>query len=276
MLVKEFPISGASTDNRFTVPTVYKFLTVFNNSTHELVFTDDTDVNNRYMHFAVSPFQYVTYPLEMMGTVASCKRTQSLVMNSIERIVKRPFFITSPNVRLLFSEENFNVNNYQQAHSQVNVHLPEAVSSSTSPTQEIPFVQPNLITPLPLPVNITNFPIPTILNFTAKHDLIRGLIPRSGTIPINGSITFITHSSHVRRYSILIRSERDCTLIIRERIDTIEGAGVFIQVASVAVPGANAPFTHTGELLGNMLEVVLLNGAVGTSIYDISMLGHVT
>jgi len=129
MLVKEFPISGASTVNRFVVPTVYKFLTVFNNSTHELVFTDDTDVNNRFMHFAVSPFQYVTYPLDMMGTVASCKRTQSFVMHSIERIVKTPFFITFPNVRLLFSEENFNVNNYQQAHSQVNVHLPEAVSS---------------------------------------------------------------------------------------------------------------------------------------------------
>jgi len=128
MLVKEFPISGASTVNRFVVPTVYKFLTVFNNSTHELVFTDDTDVNNRFMHFAVSPFQYVTYPLDMMGTVASCKRTQSFVMHSIERIVKTPFFIAFPNVRLLFSEENFNVNNYQQAHSQVNVHVPEPVT----------------------------------------------------------------------------------------------------------------------------------------------------
>ena len=147
----------------------------------------------------------------------------------------------------------------------------------TSPTLEIPFVQPNMVSPLPLPVNINNFPLPTILNFTAKHDLIRGLIPRSGTIPIGGYITFITHTSHVRRYSILIRSERVGTLILRESIDTLEGTGLFVQVANVAVPGANAPFTHTGELLGNMLEVFLLNGStVGTSIYDISMLGHVT
>ena len=65
--------------------------------------------------------------------------------------------------------------------------------------------------------------------------------------------------------------------MISERIDTIEGEGVFFHVASIPVPGgAHAPFTHTGELSGNMIEVVLLNGAVGTSIYDISMIGHVT
>ena len=147
----------------------------------------------------------------------------------------------------------------------------------TSQTQEIPFVQPNLVAPLPLPVSINNFPIPTILNFTAKHDLIRGLIPRSGTIPLAVPLSFITNTSHVRRYSILIQSQHPSTLTIDERIDTIEGTGVFIVVATVAVPGANAPFAHTGELLGNMLRVTLtVAGTIGPSIYNISMLGHVT
>ena len=146
----------------------------------------------------------------------------------------------------------------------------------------MPFPDNSIAASLPIQVTLTPnssiaTPVPIQVTLTPTSPTQEmPLIPRRGTIPISGSVTFITPSSHVRRYSILISSQRDCTLIIRERIDTIEGAGVFIQVASVAVPGVNAPFTHTGELLGNMLEVVLLNGTAGSSIYDISMLGHVT
>ena len=124
MLVKEFPIVGESTVNSVEVPTVYNFVTVFNNSSHEITFLPDTDRDSRFIHFAVSPFQYVTYPLDMMGTVASCKRSQTFTINSIRRIVTPPFPIQFPNIRLLFSEENFNVNNYQQTNAQVNVSLP--------------------------------------------------------------------------------------------------------------------------------------------------------
>ena len=35
-----------------------------------------------------------------------------------------PFPIQFPNIRLLFSEENFNVNNYQQTNAQVNISFP--------------------------------------------------------------------------------------------------------------------------------------------------------
>jgi len=124
VLVKEFPITGESTVNSVEVPTVYNFVTVFNNSSHEITFLPDTDRESRFIHFAVSPFQYVTYPLDMMGTVASCKRSQTFTINSIRRIVTPPFPIQFPNIRLLFSEENFNVNNYQQTNAQVNVSLP--------------------------------------------------------------------------------------------------------------------------------------------------------
>ena len=124
MLVKEFPIVGESTVNSVEVPTVYNFVTVFNNSSHEITFLPDTDRDSRFIHFAVSPFQYVTYPLDMMGTVASCKRSQTFTINSIRRIVTPPFPIQFPNIRLLFSEENFNVNNYQQTNALVNVSLP--------------------------------------------------------------------------------------------------------------------------------------------------------
>ena len=124
MLVKEFPITGESTVNTIDVPTVYRYVTVFNNSSHEIAFLPDTDRDSRFIHFAVSPFQYVTYPLDMMGTVASCKRSQTFTINSIRRIVTPPFPIQFPNIRLLFSEENFNVNNYQQTNALVNVSLP--------------------------------------------------------------------------------------------------------------------------------------------------------
>jgi len=124
MLVKEFPITGESTVNTIDVPTVYRYVTVFNNSSHEITFLPDTDRDSRFIHFAVSPFQYVTYPLDMMGTVASCKRSQTFTINSIRRIVTPPFPIQFPNIRLLFSEENFNVNNYQQTNAQVNISFP--------------------------------------------------------------------------------------------------------------------------------------------------------
>jgi len=128
MLVKEFPITGESTVNTIDVPTVYKFVTVFNNSSHEITFLPDTDRDSRFIHFAVSPFQYVTYPLDMMGTVASCKRSQTFTINSIRRVVTPPFPIQFPNIRLLFSEENFNVNNYQQANTVFNF-IPQVASS---------------------------------------------------------------------------------------------------------------------------------------------------
>ena len=63
----------------------------------------------------------------MMGTVASCKRNQAFTVNSIRRIMTPPFPIQFPNIRLLFSEENFNVNNYQQTNAQVNISMPELV-----------------------------------------------------------------------------------------------------------------------------------------------------
>jgi len=270
MLLRNLTLSGIRSDHTVRVSTIYQFVTVFNHSDHAVtVFPENLTLDND-KHYRVPPRIYLTLPLIGAGMVESCQR------EVVYTVISEGVNITPTVIGLSFTEENNNIN-MTFPDTSITPTLPIQVTlPPTSPTHEIPFVQPNMVSPLPLPVNINNFPLPTILNFTAKHDLIRGLIPRSGTIPISGSITFITHSSHVRRYSILIRSERDCTLIIRERIDTIEGAGVFIQVASVAVPGANAPFTHTGELLGNMLEVVLLNGAVGTSIYDISMLGHVT
>jgi len=127
VLVKEFPIVGESTVNSVEVPTVYNFVTVFNNSSHEITFLPDTDRESRFIHFAVSPFQYVTYPLDMMGTVASCKRSQTFSIKSMRRVVTPPFPIQFPNIRLLFSEENFNVNNYQQTNSLANVIIPSAI-----------------------------------------------------------------------------------------------------------------------------------------------------
>jgi len=270
MLLRNLTLSGSRSEHTVRVSTIYQFVTVFNHSDHAVtVFPENLTLDND-KHYRVPPRIYLTLPLIGAGRVESCQRVV------VYTVISEGVNISPTVIGLSFTEENNNINMSFPDNS-ITTSLPIQVTfPPTSPTQEIPFVQPNLITPLPLPVSINNFPIPTILNFTAKHDLIRGLIPRSGTIPIGGGITFVTHTSHVRRYSILIRSERACTLILRERIDTIEGNGVFIQVANVAVPGGNAPFAHTGELLGNMLEVFLWNGNVGTSIYDISMLGHVT
>ena len=270
MLLRNLTLSGIRSDHTVRVSTIYQFVTVFNHSDHAVtVFPENLTLDND-KHYRVPPRIYLTLPLIGAGMVESCQR------EVVYTVISEGVNITPTVIGLSFTEENNNIN-MTFPDTSITPTLPIQVTlPPTSPTHEIPFVQPNMVSPLPLPVNINNFPLPTILNFTAKHDLIRGLIPRSGTIPIAGSITFVTHTSHVRRYSILIRSERACTLILRERIDTIEGNGVFIQVANVAVPGGNAPFAHTGELLGNMLEVVLWNGTVGTSMYDISMLGHVT
>ena len=127
MLVKEFPLTTAETSHTFDSPTIYKFITIFNNSTHELTFFSDESINNRFMLFSVSPFQYVTYPLEVMGTVATCTRLQKFTFTTIQRVVTPPFAVLNPNVRILLSEENFNVNNYQQANSLVNVNIPSAI-----------------------------------------------------------------------------------------------------------------------------------------------------
>jgi len=271
MLIKNLTLSGIRSVHTVRVSTIYQFVTVFNHSDHAVtIFPENLTLDDNDKHYRVPPRIYLTLPLIGAGMVESCQR------EVVYTVISEGVNITPTVIGLSFTVENNNINMPFPDTSIVPALPIQVTLTPTSQTQEIPFVQPNIISPLPLPVSITNFPIPTILNFTAKHDLVRGLIPRSGTLPIGDSITLVTHTSHVRRYSILIRSERACTLILRERIDTIEGEGVFIQVASVAVPGANAPFTHTGELLGNMLEVVLLNGAVGTSIYDISILGHVT
>ena len=128
MLVKEFPLETASTSNTFDSPTIYKFITIFNNSTHELTFFSDESINNRFMLFSVSPFQYVTYPLEVMGTVSSCTRLQKFTFTTIQRVVTPPFAVLNPNVRILLSEENFNVNNYQQANAVFNF-IPQVTSS---------------------------------------------------------------------------------------------------------------------------------------------------
>jgi len=128
VLVKEFPLTTTETSHAFDSPTIYKFITIFNNSTHELTFFSDEAINNRFMLFSVSPFQYVTYPLEVMGTVATCTRLQKFTFTTIQRVVTPPFAVLNPNVRILLSEENFNVNNYQQANAVFNF-IPQVASS---------------------------------------------------------------------------------------------------------------------------------------------------
>jgi len=264
MLLKNLTLSGIRSVHTVKVSTIYQFVTVFNHSDHTItVFPENLTLDND-KHYRVPPRIYLTLPLIDAGMVESCQR------EVVYTVISEGVNITPTVIGFSFTEENNNIN---MPFSELPIQV---TLTPTSPTQEIPFVQPKLVAPLPLPVSINNFPLPTILNFTAKHDLIRGLIPRSGIIPLAAGISFITHTSHVRRYSILIRSQQACTLIIRERIDTVEGEGVFILIAAVAVPGGNAPFTRTGELLGNMMQVELVNGNFAASLYDISMLGHVT
>jgi len=254
VLIKNLTLSGTRSEHTVRVSTIYQFMTVFNHSDHAITVFPENLTNEREKHYRVPPRIYLTLPLFGAGRVESCHR------EVVYTVVSEGASIPSTVIGLSFTVENNNIN----------MPFPDN-SVATSPPIQV------ALPPLPIPVNINNFPIPTILNFTAKHDLIRGLIPRSGTIPLDAPLSFITNTSHVRRYSILMQSQHPITLTIYERIDTIEGTGVFIRVATVAVPGANAPFTHTGELLGNMLRVTLtVAGTIGPSIYNISMLGHVT
>ena len=243
MLVKNLTLSGTRSEHTVRVSTIYQFMTVFNHSDHALTVFPENLTNEREKHYRVPPRIYLTLPLFGAGRVESCQR------EVVYTVVSEGASIPSTVIGLSFTVENNNIN----------MPFPDN-SVATSPPIQV------ALPPLPIQVALA----PTLLR------QVMPLIPRRGTIPISGSVTFITPSSHVRRYSIFVATEQTCTLIIRERIDTIEGAGVFVQVVNLTTPNANAPFIRTGELLGNMIEVVLLNGAVGTSIYDISMIGHVT
>jgi len=243
VLVKNLTLSGTRSEHTVRVSTIYQFMTVFNHSDHALTVFPENLTNEREKHYRVPPRIYLTLPLFGAGRVESCQR------EVVYTVVSEGASIPSTVIGLSFTVENNNIN----------MPFPDN-SVATSPPIQV------ALPPLPLQVALA----PTLLR------QVMPLIPRSGTIPMSGSVTFITPSSHVRRYSIFVATEQTCTLIIRERIDTIEGAGVFVQVVNVTTPNANAPIIRTGELLGNMLEVVLLNAGLGASMYDISMIGHVT
>jgi len=269
VLVRNLTLSGIRSEHTVRVSTIYQFVTVFNHSDHAITFLPENITVDTSKHYRVPPRIYLTLPLFGAGMVESCQR------EVIYTVVSEGVSIAPTVIGLTFTEENNNIN-----MPFPDVSLP--VPTVTFPPQpapliipEIPLTQTTLISPLPLPVTIDNFPIPVIQQFTTKHDLIRAAIPRSGTLAVSASISFTAHTSYVSRCSLIVRTERESTLIIRERIDTPEGEGIYTQVASLTVPAANSPFTHSRELVGNMVEVILTNGTLGTSTYDISMLGHI-
>jgi len=255
VLVRNLTLSGVRSEHTVRVSTIYQFMTVFNHSDHAITVFPENLTDEREKHYRVPPRIYLTLPLFGAGKVESCQR--EVVYTAVSEGVSIPSTV----IGLTFTEENNNIN----------MPFPDMSAPTPTPISVIFPVQSK-----PYQVALTPQPIQVALAPTLLRQVMP-LIPRRGTIPISGSVTFITPSAHVRRYSIFIQLARAGTLTIRERIDTIEGEGVFFHVASIPVPGgAHAPFIHTGELSGNMIEVVLLNGAVDTSIYDISMIGHVT
>ena len=74
MLSRAITVSGTTSQHTLVVPTVYKYVTVFNHSRHRLSFYPDNVIDQRALLYRVPSQIYATLPLIGSGQVASCLR----------------------------------------------------------------------------------------------------------------------------------------------------------------------------------------------------------
>ena len=275
MLLRNLTLSGSRSVHTVRVSTIYQFVTVFNHSDHAVtVFPENLTLDND-KHYRVPPRIYLTLPLFGAGMVESCQR------EVVYTVVSEGVNIPSTVIGLIFTEENNNIN---MPFPDMSVPTPTPLSV-TFPVQSIPiphtpFHDVKQRLPIPLPIQLDNSPLPVILNFTTKHDLIKDSIPLNGTIIVGGSVSFTRNIGYVSKFDILISAIQNIRLIIRQRIDIRDIAGLFLITHNEVILGNinNIPTKITGELFGNVIQVELINEGAGPGAnnYSIAMLGSIS
>ena len=275
MLVRNLTLSGTRSEHTVRVSTIYQFMTVFNHSDHAITVFPENLTNEREKHYRVPPRIYLTLPLFGAGTVESCQR------EVVYTVVSEGVSISSTVIGLTFTEENNNIN---MPFPDMSVPSPTPLSV-TFPVQPIPiphtpFHDVKQRLPIPLPVQLDNSPLPVILNFTTKHDLIKNSIPLNGTIIVGGSVSFTRSTGHVSKFDMLISVVQNIRLLITQRIDTQGVVGLPLITHNQVILGNidNIPTRITGELFGNAIQVELINEGAGpdTNNYTIAMLGSIS
>lgn len=239
MLTKSITVSGTTSQHTLVVPTLYKYVTVFNHSRHRLSFFPDNVTDLRALLYRVPSQIYATLPLIGSGQVASCQREVTYT------VVSEGENVSPTTVSLVFS----------QTFDAVNIPFPDPLTPTVLVEPQYKPMPRQLVSEV---TSIQNIPLPTILAHSSKYRLFN----HEADIPLGGSVeSGVLRVDDLPFYTLRIITSQNMRLDVHEGVNP-----TLLHVLATHNITANVVFTHTGRFFLNHCRFLLTNlgGAVST------------
>ena len=238
MLVKDFTLTGTRNEFTITVPTIYKFMTVFNHSRRRLQFFPDTNIDLRQMLYRVPSQIYLTLPLTLSGEVETCQRLTTYTM------VSEGENIAPTNISIMFSEQMENIN----------LPFPDPAEQPQIPDRNVLFAditQPKIY--------------PVINKYPHKDVIFRWNIPLSASQQVS---SLANNSSPYTRITGFLRASHSGVFTIEESEDNITYVNTLTHTLV-----ANTVFSFEYLLKGVLFNIRFVNDATAQTSFNLCVVG---